>query len=92
MRLLILLRPCMHQPVMRGSGRIVTLFVVAILCALAIDCATPKGATVADKRTDVLRMRDETLADLYREEPEVRSRLRAASAYGVFSDIDDELN
>ena len=71
MRLLILLRPCMHQPVMRGSGRIVTLFVVAILCALAIDCATPKGATVADKRTDVLRMRDETLADLYREEPEV---------------------
>jgi lipid-binding SYLF domain-containing protein len=63
------------------------LVAVAGLTALLGACATPKGASVAEKRAYVKQMRDETLAELYRREPALRARVRAAPGYAVFSNL-----
>lgn len=60
---------------------------VTVLTLLLGACATPKGASVAEKRAYVKQMRDETLADFYRHDSALRARVRAAPGYAVFSNI-----
>lgn len=62
-----------------------------LLGVLAAACASPKGATVEEKSAHVLRVRDETLRDLYRQEPEARARLQGAPGYAVFSNLGSQL-
>lgn len=62
-----------------------------VLAGMSLACATPKGATIEEKREYVLRVRDEALIDLYRERPEVESKIEAAPGYGVFSNIGTQL-
>jgi lipid-binding SYLF domain-containing protein len=50
-------------------------------------CATPKGVTVEDRRSYVLKMKDESLARLHKEKPETRGMVKKASGYAVFSNI-----
>jgi lipid-binding SYLF domain-containing protein len=71
--------------VAQRSARLLLPLAVAALAAAA--CATPKGASAADKRAYVLRMHDQTLESLYRARPELRERLPRAAGYGVFSNI-----
>ena len=65
--------------------RVVSFAVLISFVALA--CATPKGDTVAERRRYVMQMKSQTLADLYRAQPSVRSRLESAAGYAVFSDM-----
>lgn len=55
-------------------------FTVAVLAG----CAAA-GSTGDEKRSAILEMRDETLAELYAEKPTVRDQLSAAPGYAVFS-------
>ncbi|MBI5624989.1 MAG: hypothetical protein HY924_14530 [Elusimicrobia bacterium] len=66
---------------------------LAVLCLslLAAGCATPKGVTVQDRRSYVLKMKDETLARLHKEKPETRDMVKRASGYAVFSNIGTHL-
>ncbi len=53
------------------------------LVLLLGGCAS-LGTTPAEKRATVLEMRDEALAQLYRERPEARERVASAAGYAVF--------
>jgi len=53
------------------------------LVLLLGGCAS-HGTTPAEKRATVLEMRDEALAQLYRERPEARERVASAAGYAVF--------
>ena len=55
------------------------------LAFLLAGCAS--GDTAAEKRADILKMRDETLTKLYRLQPGARTRIRTAAGYGVFTNV-----
>ena len=40
-----------------------------------------------EERAEVRKMRNEVLADVYKEKPELRSRIKRAAGYGVFSNL-----
>ncbi len=63
---------------------------LALLIALgaSVACATPRGATVPDRRASVREMREDTLTAFFAAEPSLRERLREARAYAVFSNRD----
>ena len=64
---------------------------IALLMGLALiaplGCATPKGGSVAEQRSYTLAMRSEVLRDLEAARPGIGLRLRNASGYAVFSNI-----
>jgi hypothetical protein len=63
--------------------------IFVFICAgiFLVSCATPKGVTKQDQRSYALKMKDETLADLYRTKPETKDMIKKAAGYGVFSNI-----
>lgn len=60
--------------------------VAVLLVAVSLSaCAT--GNTAAEKRASILKMRSQTLAQLYKIKPGSRERIRNAYGYGVFSNV-----
>ncbi len=68
---------------MRGATKTFAFLAVAILAG----CATPEGATVAEKQREVRQMRTDTLTHLYEVHPIAREQIREAEGYAVFSNI-----
>jgi lipid-binding SYLF domain-containing protein len=70
---------------------ILTMIVPAVgslvIAGIFAGCASTKGSTVQDKRSYALTMRDDTLTELYRQNPEAREKVEKAAGYGVFSNI-----
>ena len=61
---------------------------LAILAvAILAGCATPDGATVAEKQREVRQMRTDTLTALYEIHPITREQIREAEGYAVFSNV-----
>lgn len=59
-----------------------------LLSALMLGgCATSGGTTPAQKRQDVLNMKNQTLTDLYKVKPSARSLIKSSPGYAVFSNI-----
>ncbi|BCD96852.1 YSC84-related protein [Marinagarivorans cellulosilyticus] len=63
---------------------------IKLLAGLALisffsGCATTKVDTVAEKRQVVLKMRNETLARLYKEKPNTKAQIASSPGYAVFS-------
>ena len=56
-----------------------------------VGCARPQGNTPQEQREFVLKMADDTLAELYAKEPKARSLVKNAVGYGVFSNINTQL-
>lgn len=54
---------------------------------LLAGCLSPSGATAADKRQEVQKMRAETLAKLYEIHPIAQEQIGKAAGYGVFSNV-----
>jgi hypothetical protein len=56
-------------------------------CALALTvlsgCLGPPGGTVEEQRSNAMKMRDETLAELYTREPGIKPVLEKAAGYVV---------
>ena len=67
--------------------KVIKLALLALLLAiLLIGCATTKGTTPHDKRQAIIDMKNETLADLYKIKPQVKSQVVKSPGYAVFSD------
>lgn len=59
----------------------------ALAGALAGCLLSPDGGSTQARRDDVLQMRSDTLAELYRMVPEARNEIDTAEGYGVFSNV-----
>ena len=66
--------------------RLATLLLVGLALVMP-GCMRPKGASVAEKRNYVKEMRDEALADLYKRDVSLRSKVQSAAGYAVFSNL-----
>jgi lipid-binding SYLF domain-containing protein len=61
---------------------------LSILAGLfLVSCATPKGVTKQDQTDYALKMKNQTLVELYKKEPETRAMIKKAAGYGVFNNI-----
>jgi lipid-binding SYLF domain-containing protein len=63
------------------------LGMLLLALSVAAGCRTPVGDTAAQQRAYALRMRDETLAELYKARPETKAKTANAPGYAVFSNI-----
>ena len=63
------------------------LVMLLLTVSVAAGCRTPVGDTAAQQRAYALRMRDQTLAELYKARPETKAKTANAPGYGVFSNI-----
>jgi lipid-binding SYLF domain-containing protein len=63
------------------------IFLLILSGLFLFSCATPKGVTKQDQRSYALKMKDETLAKLYKTKPETKGMIKKAAGYGVFSNI-----
>lgn len=64
----------------RSASRLIAVLLLAFIVS---GCAS-LGSTPDEKRTTILDMRDQALAQLYRERPEARERIASAAGYAVF--------
>jgi lipid-binding SYLF domain-containing protein len=65
----------------------IALPLVAVVSLAAAGCATPRGATIADKQAFVREMRDQALSDLYASRPDIQRYVEDAAGYAVFSNV-----
>jgi len=73
---------------MNQIKRLAKAGVAVILCGLIGGCVTtPKGETTSEKRTEVQRMRADTLAELYRVHPPAKAKVQKSNGYAVFSNV-----
>ena len=68
---------------MRGAIRAFAFLAVGVVAA----CASPDGATTAEKQSAVQQMRSDTLSELYRIHPIAKEQVQAAAGYAVFSNV-----
>ncbi len=68
---------------MHGAIRAVGILLVGVIAG----CATPEGATTAEKQAYVRQMRSDTLDQLYDIHPIAREQIQTAEGYAVFSNI-----
>lgn len=62
-----------------------TVFVLALVTAFALPGCASKSVSVPDQRESVLKMRNETLAELYKTKPETKEKIDKSAGYAVFS-------
>ncbi len=66
--------------------------IVIVLGLFSVGCAFPKrGATLADRRNEVMKMHDDALAELYARDPVAKEKVEHAAGHGVFSNIGTNL-
>ena len=65
--------------------RAIALF--SLLALAAAGCAKAEGTTPAKKREYTLDMREDTLKQLYADQPEAKTAVARSSGYGVFSNV-----
>jgi lipid-binding SYLF domain-containing protein len=63
------------------------MFLLILFSIFLSSCATPKGVTKQDQTHYALKMKDQTLTELYKKKPEARALIKKAAGYGVFSNI-----
>jgi len=59
----------------------------AVICSVLVVAACVSGNNPDQKRANIQKMKTETLAKLYQEEPSSRSHIGEAVGYGVFSNV-----
>lgn len=65
---------------------------ILVACAvLAAACTGPRGTSLDDKRSFVREMRDQTLEQLYKAQPELREQIAGAPGYAVFTNVNIHL-
>jgi lipid-binding SYLF domain-containing protein len=67
--------------------------ITVLLATLVIagGCATTGGNNPAEQRAAIQAMKDEVLADIYRDKPDVRQQVASAPGYAVFSNANVNL-
>src|SRR5918995_6905606 len=65
---------------------------ILMLAFSCVGCAFPKrGATLADRRYEVMKMHDDALEELYARDPIAKEKVESAAGHGVFSNIGTNL-
>lgn len=59
----------------------------SLILVVAGISTVPARETAEEKRASTLKMRDTVLADLYKEKPETKSRIKKAEGYAVFTNV-----
>ncbi|KZN44936.1 YSC84-related protein [Pseudoalteromonas luteoviolacea] len=72
---------------MKYMLKVTVLWFAAVLAG----CASMGGGDIAQKRSDIIKMKNETLSQLYSEKPDTRAQLRSAVGYAVFSNANVNL-
>jgi len=67
------------------------LTMLALVAAIVAGCSGPEGATVGERRADVLKTRNDMLTELYEEKPETKAKIAEAAGYGTFSNVNVNL-
>ena len=62
-----------------------TAFVLALAAALVLTACASEKVSAPDQRDSILKMRDQTLAELYKTKPEAKEKIDKAPGYAVFS-------
>jgi len=62
-----------------------TVLVLAFAAALILPGCASNKPSVPDQRDSILKMRDETLTELYKTKPDTRDKIAKAPGYAVFS-------
>ncbi|MBW2109632.1 MAG: hypothetical protein JRI36_13340 [Deltaproteobacteria bacterium] len=70
-----------------GKKRYLNIFLLLTMIVSLMGCATPKGVTKQEQRNYILKMKDQTLAELYAKKPETKAMIKKAAGYGVFTNI-----
>ncbi len=73
-------------PRMTSLQRFFTLVAGVTTFVLLVPAAFAKG-TPDERRDDIRHMRDAVLADLYKEKPELKARIKKAAGYAAFSNV-----
>lgn len=68
------------------SRRLVSHLMFALVLAAIVPALSAKDS-LDDKKEKTRRMRDAVLADLYKEKPELKNRIKKAEGYAVFSNV-----
>ena len=68
---------------------LITVWLAMLL--LAGGCATTGGKNPAEQRAAILAMKDEALAEIYRDKPDVEQQVASAPGYAVFSNANVNL-
>jgi lipid-binding SYLF domain-containing protein len=63
----------------------------ALLLLLLTACASMGSGTPAEKRQDILTMKDEVLTHLFKTKPDTRAQINSAPGYAVFSNANINL-
>lgn len=65
---------------------------ILMLAFFCVGCAFPKrGATLADRRNEVMKMHDDALEELYARDPIAKEKVESAPGHAVFSNIGTNL-
>ena len=59
--------------------------VVLISIVIISGCASMGPGTVSEKRSAILKMKEDVLAELFRAKPDTRAQIQSAPGYAVFS-------
>ena len=71
--------------------KIIKPLMVVALTAWLSACASQGGGTVADKQHRILRMKDETLSQLFIDRPDIKSQINASPGFAVFANANVNL-
>jgi lipid-binding SYLF domain-containing protein len=72
--------------------RIVACVAIVTTAVSLTGCATgPAGDSFAEQRTTILKMRDDTLAEMYAKMPITRDKITHSRGYAVFSNVNINL-
>ena len=66
------------------------MFLAITLLLFVQSCSAP-GSSGQDKRAAIETMRENVLADIYKQKPELRARVNSAPGYAVFSNVNVNL-
>jgi lipid-binding SYLF domain-containing protein len=65
---------------------------ILAMCLTCVGCAFPKrGATLAERRNEVMKMHDNALEELYARDPIAKEKIDNSVGHGVFSNIGTNL-
>ena len=62
-----------------------TAFLLILAAALTLAGCASKSVSVPDQREAILKMRNETLTELYKAKPEAKQKIETSAGYAVFS-------
>ncbi len=67
------------------KNALVPVFVLSTVALILVSgCSPSKGLSLVERRQEVMKMEEDTLQRLYREEPATKAKIRDSAGYGVF--------